>query len=118
MVGVRLDLACDRSEESEDMNKLVLVDSYVDEFRSRIPTIKFDSVLKKVRKEEDDEFERQECAVCLNRFELDSEINQLSCGHVFHKACLEQWLDYWNLTCPLCGTSLMVSEEEIHCPVW
>ncbi|RVW46190.1 putative E3 ubiquitin-protein ligase XERICO [Vitis vinifera] len=79
----------------------------MEEFRSRNPAIRFDTVCSCKRPEHD-------CAVCLTRFEPDSEINHLPCGHFFHKVCLEKWLDYWNITCPLCRTPLM-PEEETSC---
>uniref|UniRef100_A0A6P4A557 probable E3 ubiquitin-protein ligase XERICO n=1 Tax=Ziziphus jujuba TaxID=326968 RepID=A0A6P4A557_ZIZJJ len=82
-------------------------DNYVEEFRNRVPTIRFDALCGCEEPE-------NECSVCLNRFEPESEINHLSCGHVFHKVCLEKWLDYWNVTCPLCRTPLM-PEEELSC---
>ncbi|KAL6330415.1 hypothetical protein AAG906_040345 [Vitis piasezkii] len=79
----------------------------MEEFRSRNPAIRFDTVCSCKRPEHD-------CAVCLTRFEPDSEINHLPCGHFFHKVCLEKWLDYWNITCPLCRTPLL-PEEETSC---
>ncbi|XVE78287.1 hypothetical protein DITRI_Ditri13aG0132600 [Diplodiscus trichospermus] len=82
-------------------------DSYIEEFRSRTPAIRFDAVYSCKRPE-------HECSVCLTQFEPESEINCLSCGHLFHKACLEKWLDYWNITCPLCRTPLL-PEEEASC---
>ncbi|KAK7385490.1 hypothetical protein VNO78_31212 [Psophocarpus tetragonolobus] len=79
-------------------------ESYIEEFRSRTPTLRFDSVCCCKRPEHD-------CSVCLTQFEPDSEINRLSCGHLFHKVCLEKWLDYWNITCPLCRTPLMPEDD-------
>jgi hypothetical protein len=32
-------------------------------------------------------------------------IQMPTCDHVFHSQCLRKWLD-WNVTCPLCRTSL------------
>ncbi|KAF5741354.1 putative RING/U-box superfamily protein [Tripterygium wilfordii] len=75
-------------------------DSYVEEFRSMNPAVPFDSVCSCKWPEHD-------CSVCLNQFEPESEINCLSCGHLFHKICLERWLKYSNITCPLCRTPLM-----------
>ena len=83
-------------------------ETYMEEFRSRIPAIRFDSVCSCKCPEHD-------CAVCLTRFEPDSEINRLPCGHFFHKSCLEKWLDYWNTTCPLCRTPLMPEDETSSC---
>ncbi|KAG6400232.1 hypothetical protein SASPL_137057 [Salvia splendens] len=35
-----------------------------------------------------------ECSVCLSEL--------ASCGHVFHRRCVERWLKGYALTCPLC----------------
>ncbi|XP_022135697.1 probable E3 ubiquitin-protein ligase XERICO [Momordica charantia] len=80
--------------------------SYTEAFRNRYPTIRFDTVHGSKRLEHD-------CSVCLSQFEPESEINHLSCGHLFHTECLEKWLDYWNSTCPLCRTPLMSEEEKL-----
>ncbi|KAG6570965.1 putative E3 ubiquitin-protein ligase XERICO, partial [Cucurbita argyrosperma subsp. sororia] len=82
--------------------------SYIEEFRSRIPAILFNKVHSCKLLEHD-------CSVCLTQFAPDSEINHLSCGHLFHRVCLEKWLDYWNLTCPLCRTPFMPEEDTASC---
>ncbi|KAK9060413.1 hypothetical protein SSX86_021117 [Deinandra increscens subsp. villosa] len=76
--------------------------TYMDEFRSLIPTIRYDSLSCTAK---------QECSVCLIEFKPEAEINRLSCGHVFHKSCLEKWLNYWNLTCPLCRHRIIAPKE-------
>ncbi|XP_010068769.2 RING-H2 finger protein ATL46 [Eucalyptus grandis] len=44
-----------------------------------------------------------ECAVCLCEVRAGEEVRELKCcDHVFHRACLDQWLGYKNVTCPLC----------------
>ncbi|XP_004502109.1 probable E3 ubiquitin-protein ligase XERICO [Cicer arietinum] len=83
-------------------------DDFIEEFRNRTPTLRFDSVRSSCKEPEHD------CSVCLTQFEPESEINCLSCGHLFHKVCLEKWLDYWNITCPLCRTPL-VPEDDAFC---
>lgn len=86
--------------------------SYMEEFRSRTPTLRYDSLLSSP-------LTKQECSVCLIEFKPDAEINHLSCGHVFHKSCLEKWLKYWNTTCPLCRNHMMapLESEENTCPM-
>ncbi|GFQ05959.1 probable E3 ubiquitin-protein ligase xerico [Phtheirospermum japonicum] len=74
------------------------------EFRSRTPAIRYDSFVACGCQED------QECSICLSEFEPKAEINRLSCGHVFHKSCLEKWLNYWNTTCPLCRNYMMPQE--------
>ncbi|KAF6145142.1 hypothetical protein GIB67_013493 [Kingdonia uniflora] len=71
---------------------------------TEVPSTRFESVCEN-RSE-------LECSVCLTRFEPESEVNSLCCGHVYHKVCLEKWLDYWNVTCPLCRTSIIPEPED------
>lgn len=48
------------------------------------------------------------CAVCLNSFEEEEHIRELcNCHHVFHRNCLDKWLDHRQTTCPLCRSFLM-----------
>ncbi|XP_058787221.1 probable E3 ubiquitin-protein ligase XERICO [Vicia villosa] len=85
-------------------------DDFIEEFRSMTPTLRFESVCSSCKEPEHD------CSVCLTQFEPESEINYcLSCGHLFHKVCLEKWLDYWNITCPLCRTPLIPEDDAASC---
>ncbi|KAK7316532.1 hypothetical protein RJT34_00072 [Clitoria ternatea] len=83
-------------------------EGFIEEFRSRTPTLRFGSMCGLKHPQQ------HECCVCLTKFEPVSEVNCLSCGHLFHKVCLEKWLDYWNITCPLCRTPLM-PEDDASC---
>ncbi|KAJ9554073.1 hypothetical protein OSB04_018118 [Centaurea solstitialis] len=51
--------------------------------------------------------EQVECVVCLSTIGEDDEIRELRCGHLFHEACLDRWLEFRNRTCPLCRDSLV-----------
>ncbi|KAL6644614.1 hypothetical protein ACP70R_016222 [Stipagrostis hirtigluma subsp. patula] len=53
-----------------------------------------------------------DCRVCLARFEPESVVNRLPCGHLFHRACLETWLDYDHATCPLCRLHLLPAADD------
>ncbi|KAF8686083.1 hypothetical protein HU200_043689 [Digitaria exilis] len=53
-----------------------------------------------------------DCRVCLARFEPESVVNRLPCGHLFHRACLETWLDYDHATCPLCRLRLLPPADD------
>lgn len=87
-------------------------ESYMEDFRSQTPTIRYDSVCISHHSE-------KECPVCLTDFAPDAEINRLSCGHVFHRLCLEKWLKCWSVTCPLCRNCMMPHEgDEDTCPMW
>ncbi|KAK4795754.1 hypothetical protein SAY86_028080 [Trapa natans] len=84
--------------------------TYMEQFRGRTPTVRFDSVCSLDERE-------HECSVCLTEFKPHSGINRLSCGHIFHNVCLERWLDYCNISCPLCRKSLMPEEDGPSC-IW
>ncbi|XP_030473748.2 uncharacterized RING finger protein P4H10.07-like [Syzygium oleosum] len=47
------------------------------------------------------------CAVCLSCIEEKDEVRELSnCSHVFHRECLDRWVDHNQVTCPLCRSLL------------
>eukprot|EP00249_Psilotum_nudum_P001871 c14608_g1_i2 orf=366-908(+) len=52
-----------------------------------------------------------ECAVCLCDFHEGQEVRQLPCcWHVFHKDCIDRWLDHDQNSCPLCRSSLLTEQ--------
>ncbi|RAL39339.1 hypothetical protein DM860_002872 [Cuscuta australis] len=89
-------------------------ESYMEEFRSQTPTLRYDSVCTSRRGGEKEEKECCccYCCVCLAEFKPDAEINLLSCGHVFHLLCLEKWVKSWGVTCPLCRNSVMTLHQQ------
>ncbi|KAG5178604.1 hypothetical protein JKP88DRAFT_329200, partial [Tribonema minus] len=46
-----------------------------------------------------------DCAICLAAFEDGDELRRLRCGHAFHGACLQPWVDHHS-DCPLCKASI------------
>lgn len=71
-------------------------------------------VVKRFCEEEEVE---SECAVCLCKIEDGEEVGELRCDHLFHKVCLDRWMDCGRKTCPLCRNYLkspaVFSEEVI-----
>ncbi|XP_009392246.2 brassinosteroid-responsive RING protein 1-like [Musa acuminata AAA Group] len=54
------------------------------------------------------------CVVCLYDFEASEEVRRLSnCRHVFHRGCLDRWLEHDQRTCPLCRTPLVPEEMQV-----
>ncbi|KAI3968045.1 hypothetical protein MKX01_029295 [Papaver californicum] len=48
------------------------------------------------------------CAVCMNYMDRSHEMRMLSnCCHVFHRECLDKWVDQNQVTCPLCRSNLL-----------
>lgn len=53
----------------------------------------------------------ESCTVCLCEFEGDAEVRRLSnCLHVFHRCCLDRWVEHDQCTCPLCRIPLVPVE--------
>ncbi|KAF8377263.1 hypothetical protein HHK36_030638 [Tetracentron sinense] len=48
-----------------------------------------------------------ECAVCLSNFREGEKIRELQCNHIFHKDCLDKWLQHDSPTCPLCRSTVL-----------
>ncbi|XP_039031663.1 probable E3 ubiquitin-protein ligase XERICO isoform X2 [Hibiscus syriacus] len=70
------------------------------------------------------------CAVCLSQLKEGDEVRELrNCCHVFHRDCIDRWVDYDedqdhdhvqedddnHKTCPLCRAPLLTSSQ---CLVW
>ncbi|KAE8665801.1 hypothetical protein F3Y22_tig00112528pilonHSYRG00030 [Hibiscus syriacus] len=72
--------------------------------REILPVVKFDELFVVGNPPES-------CAVCLYEFEGGEEIRWLrNCRHVFHRACLDCWVDHDQKTCPLCRTPFVPDE--------
>jgi len=41
------------------------------------------------------------CAICLNNLKVDEQQHRLSCSHLFHNNCINEWLRM-NASCPTC----------------
>ncbi|KAI3467170.1 hypothetical protein Pfo_023833 [Paulownia fortunei] len=63
-----------------------------------------------------DSSESAECAVCLCKIDEDDEVRELRCDHLFHRACLDRWLGYGHMTCPVCRNKLKLPPiaAELH----
>ncbi|KAL1225595.1 Brassinosteroid-responsive RING protein 1 [Cardamine amara subsp. amara] len=54
------------------------------------------------------------CAVCLHEFENEDEIRRLTnCQHIFHRSCLDRWMGYNQMTCPLCRTPFISDDLQV-----
>ena len=74
------------------------------------------------------------CAVCLSRLNEGDDVRELrNCCHVFHKDCIDRWVDYDqdhdhdyddhnndhednHKTCPLCRAPLLTSSQSLYWP--
>ncbi|MED6201028.1 hypothetical protein PIB30_091013 [Stylosanthes scabra] len=75
----------------------------------------FREVMERLPETEED----TSCAVCLNQMKMEDEVRELmNCYHVFHKECIDRWLDHddnnHNPTCPLCRAPLITLNNSCH----
>ena len=49
---------------------------------------------------------RGECVICLEPFVPGAHVRTLSCMHVYHHQCIEQWLGLKRF-CPICKTACL-----------
>ncbi len=76
--------------------------------RSKLPAIKFGESCREI--EED-----VMCVMCLNLLERDDEIRELcNFSHMFHRGCLDKWIDHQETTCPLCRCPLISQTQMDH----
>ncbi|XP_058739909.1 brassinosteroid-responsive RING protein 1-like [Vicia villosa] len=53
-----------------------------------------------------------ECAVCLDEFSGEEEIRCMTnCKHIFHRTCVDRWIDHDQKTCPLCRTHFVPCDK-------
>lgn len=70
----------------------------------------------------DDFFFENQCSICLENIKKEESYTTNSCGHIFHKGCLKEWINPRNSpcsandskivkdTCPLCRTKVNTIE--------
>eukprot|EP00466_Bigelowiella_natans_P013427 jgi/Bigna1/88824/estExt_fgenesh1_pg.C_390003 len=52
------------------------------------------------------------CVICMEDFERGEELKLLPCGHGFHPACIDPWLQDHSERCPICNQSLIVQQHQ------
>lgn len=65
--------------------------------------------VRSFRKEKE---EPVKCIVCLCNMKEGEETRELKCRHVFHRGCLDQWVEFGHVVCPLCRVPLLTAEAK------
>ena len=72
--------------------------------RELLPVVKFADL-------EQDLDSPESCAVCLYEFGGEDQIRRLrNCRHIFHRSCVDRWMDHHQETCPLCRMPFIPEE--------
>ncbi|CAF95427.1 unnamed protein product, partial [Tetraodon nigroviridis] len=57
------------------------------------------------------------CAVCIEAYQLNDVVRILPCKHVFHKVCVDPWLNE-HCTCPICKLNILKALGITVGPPW
>ncbi|KAL1556429.1 putative E3 ubiquitin-protein ligase XERICO [Salvia divinorum] len=70
--------------------------------KNRVPVIEYEEFVRRGGGGE------KGCSICLECIEGRDEIRELcNCRHLFHRECLDTWIDEGRVTCPLCRSMLL-----------
>ncbi|KAJ3158706.1 hypothetical protein HDU86_002671 [Geranomyces michiganensis] len=47
------------------------------------------------------------CAICIDEFTVGGRVRELPCRHCFHDTCIDPWLLYHALICPVCKRDII-----------
>lgn len=82
--------------------------------KKRLPVVRYSSFIERFGTHEDDEDTNSVCCVFLDCIERSEEIRELrNCSHLFHRKCLDYWVDEGQVTCPLCRSLLFPAKGEM-----
>ena len=51
------------------------------------------------------------CSICIGEYEDSSRVKMLTCKHLFHENCIDEWIMKGrdtNIVCPVCWTDLQI----------
>lgn len=53
------------------------------------------------------------CSICLSSVRRTRGTRQLSCGHLYHRKCINEWKDTSKNTCPVCRKNFDLSKYKV-----
>ena len=74
--------------------------------KDRHPSLPIEVVLHhSIQRRED-----RECPICLEDFKEGDPVKRLPCGHIFHAACVKEWVVEVRGVCPLCRQGIFTKD--------
>jgi hypothetical protein len=81
---------------------------------NKFPELPYQILKQSLIRMKDRKFYVQECVICFESIKNDSLCRMLSCFHIFHSRCIDQWLEN-NASCPMCQKVLKTREQcKVH----
>lgn len=56
---------------------------------------------------------QRRCPICLNNFTNKKDVVRLACGHLFHRKCIQTWVNRGNPMCPVCRKPIETEIEKL-----
>ncbi|CAA2976919.1 Zinc finger, RING-type [Olea europaea subsp. europaea] len=73
-----------------------------------LPMVECSRIIKKLGSKDNFSF----CAVCLNFISGCDKVRELgNCFHVFHRECIDAWIDKGKETCPICRSNMLPDDQ-------
>lgn len=89
----------------QPLSSLFCSSAYVNKIKNVYSTKEWLTCINKIypsRRGENGDF-KERCAICLDNFDENAVIRDLSCKHSYHKKCIDAWLKI-DRRCPKCRT--------------
>ncbi|KAA8526067.1 hypothetical protein F0562_007833 [Nyssa sinensis] len=97
------------------LTRLVPVHVLTASIKESLPVLQYHDFLQNRFGKHEEEDENKACAVCLDSIEGSHEIRELcNCSHVFHRDCLDTWVDEGRVTCPFCRSMLLPPKGNLN----
>ncbi|KAF8489398.1 hypothetical protein JB92DRAFT_3013445 [Gautieria morchelliformis] len=55
----------------------------------------------------------ERCLICLDDYEPENDLRLLTCRHVFHKLCVDRWLEQGRNNCPACRSKGVQTGDDL-----
>lgn len=55
------------------------------------------------------DYSNKECNICMEEYKLKNTLISLSCKHLFHKKCIQNWLCNEKVSCPICRKDMRIT---------
>lgn len=52
-------------------------------------------------------FNQDICPICLESYQLNEDISELKCQHIFHSNCINSWINMEKFNCPTCNSIIL-----------
>ncbi|XVF10278.1 hypothetical protein REPUB_Repub07fG0168900 [Reevesia pubescens] len=73
----------------------------------KLPVLEYGNFMERFGDDDEQVENNKVCTICLDSVEKSDEIRELcNCCHVFHKECLDTWVNEGQVSCPLCRSTL------------